>query len=175
MTRMMSERFVPVRVLVVLALLLPAGPLGWLATRSDAHSDPVSLAEIATRAGCRLREFEDGMRTNPPVGGRFRERNRVADGSYAGARPPSLAATTHALFHGRVLVQYRPGLPAADVRALEGLVRDKVVLFENQTGMSAPVAATAYLSVLTCPRFDRRTLAALAAFRDRRHAFGQAF
>ena len=51
MTRMMSERFVPVRVLVVLALLLPAGPLGWLATRSDAHSDPVSLAEPDERVG----------------------------------------------------------------------------------------------------------------------------
>ena len=50
-----------------------------------------------------------------------------------------------------------------------------VLLFENHTGMHAAMAATAYLSVMTCPRVDRRALEALAAFRDRRRAFGQSF
>jgi hypothetical protein len=118
------------------------------------------------------------METNPPVGGRFRERARTPDGSYAGRRPPTLEETTHALFHGRVLFQYRHGLSADQLRAFDRLVRadsDRVLLFENQTGMPAPVAATAYLSVLTCPRVDRRTISALSAFRDRRRAFGQRF
>jgi hypothetical protein len=52
---------------------------------------------------------------------------------------------------------------------------DKVLLFKNQTQMAAPVAATAYLSVLTCPRVDRRTVRALDAFRARRRGFGQSF
>ncbi len=50
-----------------------------------------------------------------------------------------------------------------------------MLLFENQTGMTAPVAATAYLSVMTCPHVDRRTLHALDVFRDRRRGFGQSF
>ena len=45
------------------------------------------------------------MKTNPPVTGTFVERARVADGSYAGRRPPRLEDTLHALFHGRVLFQ----------------------------------------------------------------------
>jgi hypothetical protein len=52
---------------------------------------------------------------------------------------------------------------------------DQVLLFENQTGMPTRVAATAYLSRITCPRVDRATLRALAAFRDRRRGFGQGF
>ena len=52
---------------------------------------------------------------------------------------------------------------------------DAVLLFENQTSMPGPVAATAYLSLMTCPRVDAGTLRALEAFRDRRRAFGQGF
>jgi hypothetical protein len=118
------------------------------------------------------------MVTNPPVTGRFTERARTGDGSYADKRPPSLAASTHALFHGRVLFQYRPDLPERELRALDRMTRadaEKVLLFENRTGMPAAVAATAYLSVMTCPRVDARTLAALGAFRERRRAFGQRF
>jgi hypothetical protein len=167
-------------IVAMLAVVLPIGPVGWLLTRENAaQATPAhTLAQIAHAAGCRLQEFEDGMQTNPPVGGRFRERARTPDGSYAGKQPPTLEATTHALFHGRVLFQYQPGLPADQLSAFDRFVRadsDRVLLFENQTRMPAPVAATAYLSVMTCPRVDRRTVAALAAFRDRRRAFGQRF
>ena len=41
--------------------------------------------------------------------------------------------------------------------------------------MRAPVAATAYLTLMMCPAVNARTLAALRAFRDRRTDFGQAF
>jgi hypothetical protein len=102
----------------------------------------------------------------------------AADGSYVGRRWPSTLASTHALLHGRVLVQYEPRLPAAQVAALDRIVRrdpDGVLLFANRTGMPAPVAATAYLTLITCPRVDARTLPALRAFADRRRGFGQAF
>lgn len=110
--------------------------------------------------------------------GRLVEREFVGDGSHIGELPPSVDATTHSLLHGRVLIQFKPGLPPAQVRALDQFVRrkpDHVVGFANQTGMSAPVAATAYLSLLTCPRVTSGTLRALRAFRDRRKAFGNDF
>jgi hypothetical protein len=37
------------------------------------------------------------------------------------------------------------------------------------------VAATAYLTVMTCRRVDDKVLEALDAFRERRRAFGQSF
>jgi len=95
-----------------------------------------------------------------------------------GQSAPSVDATTHSLLHGRVLIQYRPGLPEPQVRALDRLVKgdpDRVVGFANQTGMAAPVAASAYLSLLTCPRVTARTLHAIRLFRDRRRGFGSAF
>src|SRR3954447_24116349 len=178
-----SSRFgrVPVPIVLVLLVLLPIGPVGWWWGRADAKPRPrpaSTLAQIAARAGCRLNEFHDGMDTNPPVTGRFSERVWTADGSYVGKRQPRLEATIHALFHGRVLFQYRPGLAERDLGALDRLTRadpDRVLLFENQTGMHAAVAATAYLSVMTCPRVDRPAVGALAAFRERRRAFGQSF
>jgi uncharacterized protein DUF3105 len=173
----MAMRRLPLPILVALAVVLPLGPVRLL-THHDAAArpnGPNTLAAVAARAGCRLTEFRGDMDTNPPVEGEFVERIRTRDGSYAGRRPPRLEATIHALYHGRVLIQYRPGLAGTQQKALETLVTDRVLLFENQTGMTTPVAATAYLSLMTCPRVDRRTLHALSVFRERRRAFGQAF
>jgi hypothetical protein len=175
-------RRIPVPILITLAVLLAAGPIGLLASARDGHAaaaPPDRLAEIAKRAGCTLTDFENGSaQSNPPVTGRFVERILAADGSYAGRRPPAPLATMHALLHGRVLFQYRRDIGADELRALDRLTRrdpHQVLLFENQTGMRARVAATAYLSRITCARVDRATLGALAAFRDRRRAFGQGF
>jgi hypothetical protein len=174
-------RRLPAPIVLVLAILVAAGPVAAYLTHSGASPRRVpamTLAQIATRAGCQLTEFREGMETNPPVTGRFVERIRTGDGSYAGKRPPRLEATIHALFHGRVLFQYRPGLPERELQAFERLTRadaDRVLLFENQTGMRAAVAATAYLSLMTCPHVDHRTMQALDAFRARRRAFGQSF
>ena len=167
--------------LVVLAMLLPVGPVGLLLShghKGAAAAPSATLAQVARRAGCSLREFESGMRTNPPVTGRFVERITASDGSYVGRRPPPGMAAIHAMMHGRVLLQYRPDLSGGDQRRLERLVApdpERVLLFENRTGMSAPVAATAYLSIMTCPRVDAASLRALATFRARRRAFGQDF
>src|SRR5690349_17567853 len=93
---------VPVPIVLVLLVLLPIGPVGWFWGRAEAKpaSRPAStLAEIATRAGCHLDEFHEGMKSNPPVTGRFRERARTRDGSYVGERQPTAEATIHALFH----------------------------------------------------------------------------
>jgi hypothetical protein len=95
-----------------------------------------------------------------------------------GRRVPSALAATHALLHGRVVVQYRPGLSAVEVGRLDRLVRSDpagALLFENQTDMPRPVAAAAYLTLMTCPRVDARTSVALRAFRARRGNFRQGF
>src|SRR3954451_24921096 len=169
---------VPVPALVVLALLLVAGAAGALAGGRE-RGKPVpraTLADIARQAGCALQE--GSAKSNPPVTGRLVERVLAVDGSYAGRRPPRPLATMHALLHGRVLFQYRADVGGDELRALDRLTRRdprSVLLFENQTAMRARVGATAYLSHLTCPRADRAALGALAAFRDRRRAFGQGF
>lgn len=164
--------------LAVLALLLAAGPAG-LALSRKSHTQPENtLADVARQAGCQLHEYQTGRTTNPPVTGRLVEREFVSDGSHIGERPPSVDATTHSLLHGRVLIQYKPGLPPAQIRALDQFVKSEpnhVVGFANQTGMSASVAATAYLSLLTCPRVTTATMRALRTFRDRRQAFRNAF
>jgi hypothetical protein len=133
---------------------------------------------LRVKAGCRLQEYENARVTNPPTSGPLVEQAIATDGSYIGRATPTVEATTHSLLHGRVLIQYRPGLPEAEVHALDQLVKDdpdRVVGFANQTSMAAPVAATAYLSLLTCPGVTPGTLRALRAFRDRRRGFGNAF
>src|SRR3954449_8641603 len=87
---------VPVPILLALMVLLPIGPVWWFWGRAEAHPRPrpaSTLAEIATRAGCRLDEFHDDLDTNPPVTGRFRERAVTADGSYVGKSQPTPEAT----------------------------------------------------------------------------------
>ena len=175
-----AARRVPLPALAALALLVPAGPVG-LALSHDRAAPPAArgtLAAVAHDAGCELHEYDRAATTNPPITGRIVERAVVSDGSHIDGPAPSLDATTHALLHGRVLIQYRPGLPEQEVRALDALVRedpDRVVGFANQTGMTTPVAATAYLTLLTCSGVTARTLHALREFRDRRRAFGNAF
>jgi hypothetical protein len=170
---------VPLSALVLVGLVLAAGPAGLALSDNTPHARAgTSLKDIAHEAGCELREHESHMVTNPPVTGRRVEQTIAADGSHVGASALSRHATMHSLLHGRVLIQYQPGLPSPEIRALDRLVRDdpdRVVGFENQTGMTSPVAATAYLSLLTCPRVDAASLRALRIYRDRRRGFGNAF
>lgn len=172
---------VPVPILSVLIALLVAGPVVMAATDRAAPSPAryaQSLTEVVRRADCRLSEFEGDPGSNPPVSGRVDERVTARDGSYVGRPAPSTLAATHALLHGRVVVQYRPSVSAIEIERLDRFVRrdpSGALLFENRTNMPQPVAAAAYLTLMTCPRVDARTIEALQTFRDRRSNFGQAF
>jgi hypothetical protein len=174
-------RRVPLPALAALVALLIAAPVGLALSPGNKHRAPArggTLDAVARAAGCRLSEFSSDPHSNPAVSGRVDEWVNFSDGSYVGRRSPSQAAAMHAMFHGRVLIQYRPDLPAAQIALLDQMVRDgggKVLLFANRTGMTAPVAATAYLNLMTCPAANKRTLHALATFRDRRADFGQGF
>jgi len=168
-------------VVFALALLLAAGPIGLTLSRPNrvsARPPTHTLDELARDAGCRLTEYDADPNSNPPVSGRVDERVYAKDGSYVGRPAPTTLASVHALLHGRVVLQYRPDLPAAQVRALDRLVRrtpSRTLLFANNTGMRTPVTATAYLTLMTCQRVDPVTLRALRAFRARRVGFGQGF
>jgi hypothetical protein len=175
-----AARRIPLPALAGFALLFAAGPVGLALSHDEprAARPGDTLGDVARKAGCRLHEYANARVTNPPVTGARVEQTIAADGSHIGGRTPSVHSTIHSLLHGRVLIQYRPGLPEPEVRALDRLVKDdpdRVVGFANQTGMTTPVAATAYLSLLTCPRVDRATLHALGTFRDRRRGFGGGF
>jgi hypothetical protein len=98
------------------ALIMGAG-----AREAPRRSRP-PISEVARDAGCRLTEFDREVDHNPPVAGPFSERDRAADGSYVGRRSPSVAATIHVLYHGRVLIQFRPGLPERQIEALRRVV-----------------------------------------------------
>jgi hypothetical protein len=167
--------------MAVLGVLLVAGPVGLAAShprRAPSAMPARSLEEIARDAGCRLIEYDADPGSNPPVSGRVDERVWASDGSYVGRRSPSTLATVHALLHGRVVFQFRLDLPVAQIAALDKLVRrapSRTLVFANRTGMQAPVAATAYLTLMTCPAVNPRTRAALEAFRVRRANFGQGF
>jgi hypothetical protein len=172
---------VPLPVVVALVALLAAAPAGLAVTgprTPPAHAPARTLAEIARGAGCTLAEFGHDPRSNPPVSGPVDERIYARDGSYVGRPSPSTLATVHAVLHGRVVFQYRRDVSAAEIAPLQRLVRrrpSRTLLFANRTGMRYRVAATAYLTLMSCPAVNRRTMAALAAFRDRRVGFGQAF
>jgi len=139
-------------VVFALAVLLAAGPIGLALSRPNrvsARPPTHTLDELARDAGCRLTEYDADPNSNPPVSGRVDERVYAKDGSYVGRPAPTTLASVHALLHGRVVLQYRPDLPGAQVRALDRLVRrtrSRTLLFANNTGMRAPVAATAYLA-----------------------------
>jgi hypothetical protein len=80
--------------------------------------------------------------------------------------------------HGRVLFQYGHDIGRDELQALDRLTRsdeEGVLLFENGTGMEYRVAATACLSLMTCPRVNGATLSALAAFRDRHRQLAAGF
>src|SRR3954452_17450451 len=89
-----SSRFgrVPVPIVLVLLVLLPIGPVGWLWGRADAKPRPrpaSTLAQIAARAGWRLADSNAAGDPSPPVPGRLRGRARTGAGSYAGRAQPT--------------------------------------------------------------------------------------
>jgi Protein of unknown function (DUF3105) len=178
-----SVRRPPAGALAALLIVLALGPVGLAVLgRKPAPTAPrvdTTLAAIARAGGCRLIEYDRLRATNPTTGGRVvNEQITAAAGSYVGRRPPSVRAALHALMHGAVLVQYRPGLRKDELVRLAALApgrRGQTLVFANTTNMRPQVAATAYLSMLTCQRADAGALRALRVFRERRAAFGQAF
>ena len=159
---------------------------------TSTHKTPIppqrttDLQAATTAAGCRLRTFTPGpndrqhvttkvhYKQNPPVFGPHAPAP-ASDGNYVGQGTPATEMLVHALEHGRIEIQYRPGLDPKRVAQLETLYSERpksnvisgynTLLFENRTGMPFEVAATAWTHQLGCPTFSDRTFDAIRAFR----------
>jgi hypothetical protein len=162
------------------------------ATKPDGTASNVKLPsqqvsdikDAAKAAGCTLANppFEgqdhaqktfkaSDYKTNPPTSGNHTP-DWYEDGIYAPGDTPSLGKTVHPLEHGRIEVQYKPGTPQKVVDQLEALLAENddgyhMLLFENATGMSAQVAATAWTHSLTCPAMNDKVFDAIRTFRAR--------
>lgn len=111
--------------------------------------------------------------TNPPSYGPHYP-VPASDGEYKPASTPAIGYLVHALEHGRIEYQYRPGLPLADVSELEALFNEGdgqwaggqlLLLFQNPTNMPYAVAAAAWGHVLGCKTFNPRVFDAFRDFR----------
>lgn len=136
------------------------------------------LKASVAAAGCQVRNFPNFgqqhtsakvmFKTNPPTSGAH---NPVPaqDGSYRPDNPPAVANAVHALEHGRIEIQWKPGLPARAIGQLQTLFNEQsgvhALLFANQTNMPYQVAASAWQHYLGCPRFTPKVFDAIRNFR----------
>jgi Protein of unknown function (DUF3105) len=110
--------------------------------------------------------------TNPPSSGPHYP-VPAHDGIYDPGTTPPKERLVHALEHGRIEIQYRPGVTTRVIGELQSLVfefghRDsdpRVLLFENTTGMPYEIAAVAWTHILGCSGFSPATLDAIRDFR----------
>ncbi len=146
------------------------------------------LEEAVKAAGCTLTTHEDegnthlgtnedtfdDYKTNPPTSGTHRP-VAAADGVYEPGRSADPENWVHTLEHGRVIFMYKPGTPANRRGQLETLMNEefngqpegyKTVVMENNTEMTAAVAAVAWRRSMTCPQFNEQVFDALRAFRS---------
>ena len=140
------------------------------------------LDEAAKAAGCEVKSFPiEGRghtsepvtyKTNPPTSGAH-DPVPAEDGIYEPGNEPAKEPLVHSLEHGRILIQYKPGTPATTIAQLEQVFNESVkgtegyhtLLFQNQTKMTAAVAATAWGKSLTCPSMNDKVFDAIRAFR----------
>jgi hypothetical protein len=157
--------------------LLPLAAAGLLA--ACGASDGPDVAAAAKAAGAELLHVKASgagvhtdekvdYATNPPTSGPHAF-DWAADGDYVGVDPPRTEQIVHAQEHGRIVIQYRRGLPRDEVAQLEELFEQKpyhVILVENRTDMPCDVAAAAWEHVLRCRTLTPKALDAIRAFRD---------
>ena len=142
------------------------------------------MAAAAKAAGCTLsnpayegashedKKFKPSdYKTNPPTSGNHTP-DWYEDGIYAAGDTPDLGKTVHPLEHGRIEVQYAPGTPKETITQLEALLAEEqdgyhMLLFQNETGMKAKIAATAWTHSLTCPEMNDKVFDAIRTFRAR--------
>lgn len=139
----------------------------------------VDLKKAAKRAGCVLRlglpdeghthvspDTKVNYQTSPPTSGdHVQPPNQQADGAYTGTPDP--VDFVHTMEHGRLLIEYAPGLTSSDQLALKGLYDTQYAasMLFPYAGMPYEVAATTWTNLLGCRRYQgEATLAAIRAF-----------
>jgi hypothetical protein len=140
-----------------------------------------NLQAAAKAAGCVLlnppdegRQHVNGTvnyKSNPPSSG---PHNPVpaSDGIYDTGNTPAKEHLVHALEHGRIEIQYRPGTTGHQIAQLKTLFNEplkgqagyKKLLFENETKMPYAVAAVAWDHILGCSTFNPKIFDAIRDF-----------
>lgn len=148
--------------------------------------DDAKLKAAATSSGCVYRAFPNegqdhvttkltqaDFKTNPPTSGAH-DPDPAPDGIYVAGNEPEIANWVHTLEHGRVLLQYRPGIQKSVVTQLEKLFNEDVggsgggyhtVLMRNNSEMPFQVAAVAWRHYMACREFSPKAVAAMREFR----------
>jgi hypothetical protein len=140
------------------------------------------LAAAAKAAGCVVKSFPlEGRehttskvtyRTNPPTSGNHNP-NPSEDGFYPNGAPPK-ERNVHALEHGRIELQWKPGAPPKVISTLEAIFNEPLkgkagyhqLLFENNTGMPFEVAAVSWQHYLGCPTWNNKAIDAIRSYRE---------
>jgi hypothetical protein len=152
-----------------------------------ADIDDDKLKAAAQASGCVYRAFPDygnahvteklteaDFKTNPPTSGAHNP-NPAPDGIYVAGNEPEIENWVHTLEHGRIILQYRPGIEKSVVTQLEQLVNEDVkgsgggyhsVLMRNNSKMPFQVAAVGWRHYMACREFTPQTIAALRTFRE---------
>ena len=139
------------------------------------------LFAAARAAGCVLRNpviegrqhVEPGTKveykTTPPTSGNH-DPSPAGDGVYSDAPTTSTTKNfVHTLEHGRIIIQYDPGLQKRRIDQLGGLFNEDpyhMVLMPNRR-MDYAVAVTAWGHLLGCEKVTDATFDAVRGFRDR--------
>jgi hypothetical protein len=155
-------------------------PASAAAIPAQKESDPEKAAELASctyepkvpneGAGHEEKDFKPtDYKQNPPTSGNHFPQ-WYEDGIYGPGDTPELGKLVHTLEHGRIDIQYKPGTPANTVAQLETLYNEMdgghhLLLFQNETGMDAAVAATAWDASLKCKTMNPQVFDAIRAFR----------
>jgi len=121
-------------------------------------------------------------KTNPPTSGDHAPPGQQAhDGDYSGVKSPKPENYVHSLEHGRIIIQYKPGLAQRRIDQLATLFGESsktdsgldsngggyTLLMANNTKMTYDVAATAWGHLLACATFNDKVFDAIRAFRQR--------
>jgi hypothetical protein len=140
------------------------------------------LAAAAKAAGCVVKSFPlEGRdhttakvtyKTNPPTSGNHNP-DPAEDGFYPNGAPPK-ERNVHALEHGRVELQWKPGAPQNVINTLEAIFNEPLkgksgyhqLLYENNTGMPFEVAASSWQHYLGCPTWNANVIDAIRSYRE---------
>lgn len=140
------------------------------------------LATAAKAAGCVVKSFPlEGRdhttakvtyKTNPPTSGNHNP-DPAEDGFYPNGAPPK-ERNVHALEHGRIELQWKPGTPQNVIDTLEAIFNEPLkgksgyhqLLFENNTGMPFQVAAASWQHYLGCPAWNQNVIDAIRSYRE---------
>ena len=159
------------------------GGAGDMADVAIPKAKVTDLETAAKAADCTLQDYPDfgaqhtekpvKYRTNPPTSGPHFP-VPASDRIYGRGETPPPGKLVHALEHGRIEIQYKPGTSPRLIGQLQSLYKEPfgeapggtfTLLFENETGMRPAVVATAWRHALECPTPNDRMFDAIRAFR----------